>query len=78
MHTVIKLGKDRIMARIILGVTSVPLLMGMNYKESHADHAEVAMKCTRLGCKPGKSIDIKISRVIQGCIICKQQDEVFN
>ena len=41
MHTVIKLGKDRIIARIIPGV-SVPLLMGMNYKESHADHAEVA------------------------------------
>ena len=43
----------------------------------HADHAKMAMECTRLGCKPGKSMDLKISRVIQECIICRHEDEVF-
>ena len=97
MHAVIKVGKNwlPIITRVIPGV-SVPLLMGMNYKDGHAedpdtqhklgnlntprifffkdnkapypnvtvkrlariykdmdhaDHAQMATKCTRLGCK---------------------------
>ena len=106
MHTVIKVGKRwlPIIARIIPGV-SVPLLMGMNYKDGHAedpdthrklgklntpkifffkdnkapkpnvtvkrlanihkdmeyaDHVKMTMECNRLGCKPVKSMDLKI------------------
>ena len=43
----------------------------------HADHAQLAAKCTRLGCKLGKSMDLRISRVIQECTVCKHEDEVF-
>ena len=41
----------------------------------HADHAKMAMECNRLGCKPVKSMDLKISREIQGCIICRHKDK---
>ena len=44
----------------------------------HADHAQMATECTRLGCKTNKSMELRISRVIQECIVCKLEDEVFS
>ena len=43
----------------------------------HADHAQMATKCIRLGCKMNKSMDLRKSRVIQDCTICKHEDVVF-
>ena len=45
MHTVIKIGKRwiPIIARIIPGV-SIPLLMGMNYKDGHAEDPDTQRK----------------------------------
>ena len=31
----------------------------------HADHAQMATECIRLGCKINKSMELRISRVIQ-------------
>ena len=43
----------------------------------HADHAQMATKCIRLGCKMNKSMELRISRVIQECTVCKHEDKVF-
>ena len=45
LHTVIKVGKEwiPIIARIIPGV-SIPLLMGMNYKDFHAEDLDTQRK----------------------------------
>ena len=36
----------------------------------HADHTQMATECIRLGCKMNKSVELRISRVIQECTIC--------
>ena len=43
----------------------------------HADHTQMVMECKKLGIKMGKSIDLKISRVIQECITCRHKNKVF-
>ena len=88
MHAVIKVGKNwlPIIAQVILGV-SIPLLnpnvtvkqLAHIHKDmNHADHAQMAIECTRLGCKMNKSMELRISRVIQECTVCKHEDEVFS
>ena len=49
LHTVIKVGKEwiPIIARIIPGV-SIPLLMGMNYKDFHAEDLDTQRKLGKL------------------------------
>ena len=49
MHTVIKVGKNwvPIIARVIPGV-SVPLLMGMSYKDGHAEEPDTQHKLDNL------------------------------
>ena len=49
MHTVIKVGKNwlSITARVIPGVT-IPLLMGMNYKDGHAEDPDMQHKQVNL------------------------------
>ena len=42
-----------------------------------ADHTQMTTECIRLGCKMNKSIELRISRVIQECTICKHEDVVF-
>ena len=50
----------------------------MDRDMDHADHAQMATECIRLGCKMNKSMELRISRVIQECTVCKKdEDEVF-
>ena len=37
----------------------------------------MATECIRLGCKMNKSVELRISRVIQECAICKHEDVTF-
>ena len=43
----------------------------------HTDHTQMATECIRLGCKMNKSVELRISRVIQECTICKHEDVTF-
>ena len=56
---------------------TVKHLAHINRDRDHADHAQMATKCIRLGCKMNKSMKLRISRVIQECTVCKHEDEVF-
>ena len=40
----------------------------------HADYNQMATECIRLGHKINKSVELRISRVIQECQICKHKD----
>ena len=59
-----------------LNVT-VKRLVHIHMDMEHADHTQMVMECNKLGCKMGKSMDLKISRVIQECITCRHKDKVF-
>ena len=56
LHMVIKVGKKwiPIIARIIPGV-SIPLLIGMNYKEFHAEETDTQRKLNKLNTQKGDS-----------------------
>ena len=43
----------------------------------HGYHTQMATECIRLGCKMNKSVELRISRVIQECTICKHEDVTF-
>ena len=43
----------------------------------HADYTQMANECTRLGHKVSKAVELRISRVIQECQICKHEDMTF-
>ena len=44
----------------------------------HADYTQIATECTRLGHKVSKAVELRISRVIQECQICKKYKTAFN
>ena len=44
----------------------------------HADYTQIATECIRLGHKVSKSVELRISRVIQECQICKDEDRTFS
>ena len=44
---------------------------------NHADYTQMATKCIRLGHKVSKSVELRISRAIQKCQICKHEDMTF-
>ena len=115
LYMVIKVGTKwiPIVARIIPGI-SIPLLIGMNYKDTqrkvnalktkkifffqdnkstttsltvkrlacmhmdmeHCDHSKMTTECKRLGCTK-KSIEDRISKVIQECITCRHKGSTF-
>ena len=43
----------------------------------HADHTQMTIECKRLGSKMNKSMDLRISRVIQEGITCRHKDPTF-
>jgi hypothetical protein len=43
----------------------------------HADYTQMATECTRLGHKVSKAVELRISRAIQECQICKHEDMTF-
>ena len=44
----------------------------------HPDYTQMATECVRLGHKVSKSVELRISRVIQECQICKDEDRTFS
>ena len=43
----------------------------------YADYTQMATECTRLGHKVSKAVELRISRAIQECQICKHEDMTF-
>ena len=43
----------------------------------HADYTQLATECIRLGHKINKSVELRISKVIQECQIFKHKDMTF-
>ena len=43
----------------------------------HPDHTQMATECIRLGHKVSKAVELRISRVIQECQVCKDKDRNF-
>ena len=44
----------------------------------HPDHTQMTTECTRLGHKVDKTVELRISRVIQECQVCKNKDRLFS
>ena len=44
----------------------------------HPDYTQMATECVRLGHKVSKAVELRISRVIQECQICKDEDMIFS
>ena len=44
----------------------------------HPDYTQMATECVRLGHKVSKAVELRISRVIQECQVCKDEDRTFS
>ena len=44
----------------------------------HPDHTQMATECVRLGHKVSKAVELRISRVIHECQVCKDEDRTFS
>ena len=43
----------------------------------HPDHAQMTTECTRLGHKVDRTAELRISRIIQECQVCKNRSRSF-
>ena len=43
----------------------------------HLDHAQMTTECTRLGHKVDRTAELRISRIIQECQVCKNRSRSF-
>ena len=56
---------------------TVKRLAHIHMDMENADHTQMVMECKRLGSKMSKSMELKISKVIQECITCRHKDTTF-
>ena len=44
----------------------------------HPDHTQMTTECTRLGHKVDRTVELRISRIIQECQVCKNKSRLFS
>ena len=58
--------------------SSIMLKHRIHRDMDHPDYTQMATECVRLGHKGSKAVELRISRVIQECQICKDEDMTFS